>query len=338
MLSRVANSLYWMSRYIERAENIARLVDTNLQLLLDFRKLDEQRLAEYWLPIIQATGDEEPFFKLHAKATAATVTNFLVFQMENPNSIVQCICNARENARMVRDQITTELWEELNRLYLFVRSKEAKSMWSRSPSDFFSQIKASSQQLIGIALATLVRNEGWWFTQVGKFIERADKTSRILDVRYQSLPEVGAPKAISQSEALEWSAVLRSCSAWDAFKSIYGGDVHPKPVLEFLVLNEDFPRSVRFCANELNTALRKISGVPEGRFVNDCERHAGRLLAELQFSTVDEIFQRGLHRYLDELQAKLNVIGDTLFDAYFYFSFTAVSEEHFVQQEEQQQQ
>ena len=127
MLSRVANCLFWMSRYIERSENIARIVDVNLQLLLDFRDLDEHRLSEHWLPIVQATGDEEAFFKVHGKATGHTVTEFLVFQTDNPNSIVSSISDARENARMVRDQITSEFWEELNRLYLFVRSRQARA-------------------------------------------------------------------------------------------------------------------------------------------------------------------------------------------------------------------
>jgi len=338
MLSRVANCLYWMSRHTERAENIARLVDTNLQLLLDFRNLDEERVANHWLPVVQTTGDEEAFFKLHAKATGESVTEFLIFQPENSNSLVQSICQARENARMVRDQITFELWEELNRLSLFVTSPEARRVWRQSPSHFFEQVKASSLQMIGITYATLLHNQGWHFTQIGKFLERADKTSRILDVRHQSLPERGAPGQISQAEALGWSAVLRSCSAWDAYKSIHGAEVHPRLVTEFLILNEDFPRSVRFCANELNTALRRISGVPEGRFVNDAEKLAGRLLSELQFSTVDEIFSRGFHQYLDELQLKLNSIGDALFSSYFFLSFANFGEEQFVQQEEQQQQ
>src|SRR6478735_2540610 len=133
MLSRVANSLYWMSRYIERAESIARIVDVNLQLLLDFRDLNDRRLADHWMPIVQSTGDETSFLRLHPRATGQAVTEFLVFQMENPNSIVQSICQARENARMVRDQITIELWEELNRLYLYIISAEARGVWRFSP-------------------------------------------------------------------------------------------------------------------------------------------------------------------------------------------------------------
>ena len=338
MLSRVAHSLYWMARYIERAENIARLVDVNLQLLLDLRDLDEERLAQHWLPIIQATGDEKDFFKLHPRATGQAVTEFLVFQAENPNSIVQSICSARENARMVRDQLTLELWEELNRLYLFVRSPYARDVWRRSPSEFFQEIKAGSLHLNGIASATLIHDEGWWFVQTGQFLERADKTTRILDVRYETLPERGAPKTVSQADALEWAAVLRSCSAWDAYKSFYGAEVHPRLVAEFLLLNDSFPRSVRFCVSELNRALRRISGVAEGTFCNDAEKLTGRFLAELQFSTVDEIFDRGLHQYLDEAQTKLNDIGDALFRAYIFQPFQNPDSEHMVQQEEQQQQ
>ena len=338
MLSRVANSLYWMSRYIERAENIARIVDVNLQLLLDLRNLDEERLAKHWLPIVQTTGDEEQFFKLHKKATAQAVTEFLVFQMENPNSILSSICSARENARMVRDQITMELWEELNRIYWFVRTPAARQVWKESPSEFFQQIKASSIHVIGLTYATSIHNEGWWFAQVGKFIERVDKTSRILDLRYQTLPEKGVPATISETDALEWSAILRSCSAWDAYKSIHGAEVSPRLVAEFLLLNEDFPRAVRFCAGELNQALRKISGVAEGKFCNDAEKLAGRLEAELQFSTIDEIFESGLHAYLDKLQFKLNDIGAAMFNAYIFQNFNNIEDEIMVQQEEQQQQ
>ncbi|HAB17111.1 MAG TPA: alpha-E domain-containing protein [Verrucomicrobiota bacterium] len=338
MLSRVANCLYWMSRYVERAENTARLVNTNLQLLLDLRNLDEQRLAEHWLPIVQATGDEEAFFKLHPRATGAAVTEFLVFQAENPNSLVQSICQARENARMVRDQLTFELWEELNRLYLFVISPRAREIWRSSANEFFQEIKASSLHLIGITYATLLHNEGWHFLQAGKFIERADKTSRIVDVRYQSLPDRGLPTAVSQEDTLEWSAILRSCSALDSYKSIYGAEVTPKFVAEFLLLNADFPRSVLFSAAELNQSLRRISGVPEGRFTNNAEKLAGRLVAELRFSTIDEVFEQGLHTYLDVLQQKLNLIGHALFEAYIFQSFNSLEDEILVQQEEQQQQ
>ncbi|MDI1336151.1 MAG: alpha-E domain-containing protein [Lacunisphaera sp.] len=339
MLSRVANNLYWMSRYIERAESIARLVDVNLQLLLDFRNLDDAGLAAHWMPIVQSSGDEEQFRRLHQRATGQTVTQFLVFQAANPNSIVSSIAQARENARMVRDQITVELWEEINRLYLFLHSPRAEEIWRENPSDFFRIIRNASLLLQGLTDATIVRNEGWSFIQAGRYLERADKTSRILDVRHASLPAQGAPTAaLNQADALGWSAVLRSCSAWDAYKAMHGAEVQPALVAEFLLLSDDFPRSVRFCVRRLDHALRSISGVAEGRFCNDAEKLAGRLLAEFQFSTADDIFDIGLHTYIDVAQAKLNAIGEALFQAYIFQPFHTQEEHELRQQEEQQQQ
>ncbi|MEN9402229.1 MAG: hypothetical protein RL091_932 [Verrucomicrobiota bacterium] len=338
MLSRVANSLYWMSRYIERAENIARLVDVNLQMLLDFRNLDDATLNAHWIPVVQSSGDEELFRKLYPRTTGQSVTDFMVFNPSNTNSICSSIGQARENARMVRDQITAELWEEINRIYLFVNSPRAKKEWRESPFDFFSTIKSSSLLLQGLTDATIVRSEGWFFIQCGRFLERADKTSRILDVRSASLPEQGSQTVINQTDVLGWSAVLRSCSAWDAYKALNGAEVQPALVAEFLLLTDDFPRSVRFAVRHLNTVLRRISGIREGRFGNEAEKLAGRLLAELQFSSVDDILAVGLHNYIDLLQGKLNAIGEALFQAYIFQPFQTPDDNELRQQEEQQQQ
>jgi len=338
MLSRVANSLYWMSRYIERAENTARLVDVNLQMLLDFRNLDDATLNAHWIPVVQSSGDEELFRQLHPRTTGRNVTDFMVFSPANHNSIVSSLSQARENARMVRDQITIELWEEINRLYLFLISPRAPKLWRESPADFFQTIRNGSLLLQGLTDATVVRNEGWFFIQCGRFLERADKTSRILDVRHASLPAQGVPNDPSQAEALGWSAVLRSCSAWDAYKALHGAEIQPARVAEFLLLSDDFPRSVRFCVRHFNAGLRRISGVHEGRFSNDAEKLGGRLLAELQFSTAEDIFSSGLHRYIDALQGKLNAIGGALFQAYIFQPFQTADDNELRQQEEQQQQ
>ncbi|MES2691939.1 MAG: alpha-E domain-containing protein [Verrucomicrobiota bacterium] len=335
MLSRVANSLYWMSRYLERADNTARLVDVNLQLLLDRKALDEKALAGHWMPIIQSTGDEELFQQQYKRATGENVTDFLVFQKSNGNSIVSSISQARENARMVRDQITGEFWEDLNRLYLFLHSPQAKKLWRSNPYDFFQEIKEASLLLQGLTDSAIMRNEGWFFLRVGRYLERADKTSRILDVRHSAFPEHGAPAAATQFDALAWAAVLRSCSAWDAYKAVHGAEVQPALVAEFLLLSDDFPRSVRFCVHEMNAALRRISGVAEGRFLNDSEKLAGRLMAELQFSTASDVFDIGLHLFIDQLQTKLNDIGGALFQAYIFQPFNMAEE---LQQQQQQQQ
>src|SRR5580692_2866343 len=337
MLSRVANSLFWMSRYIERAENIARIVDVNLQLLLDFRNLDDQRLAEHWLPIVQSTGDDALFSQLYKDVRGQTVTEFLTFRPDNPNSILSCIAHARENARMIRDQITSEMWEEINRLHLHLRSPEARATWNSSPYDFFQDIKFSSLYLQGLIDGTIRHNENWLFMQVGKYLERADKTTRILDVRHQSLAAGGAGAGEGQTASLEWAAVLRSCSAWDAFRQHQATEVDPIRVAEFLLLSDDFPSSVRFCLVELDKALRRISGVEERRFSNDAEKLSGRMLAEIQFSTINDILTLNLHEYLDHLQRRFNDIGEAVFAAYIFQSFGDLNHEILQQQQQQQQ-
>jgi uncharacterized alpha-E superfamily protein len=208
-------------------------------------------------------------------------------------------------------------------------------MWKRSPSEFLQEVKACSLHLQGLTDATILHNEGWQFMQVGKYLERADKTTRMLDVRHASAQSNGEV-TVSQTEALEWSAVLRSCSAWDAYKALHGAEISPRLAAEFLIFSEDFPRSVHFCARALDNALRAISGAPTGRFTNQAEKLCGRFLPELQFSTIDEIFETGLHQYLDLVQQKLNTIGDAVFHAYIFQRFDAF--EQAIQQQQQQQQ
>jgi uncharacterized alpha-E superfamily protein len=338
MLSRVANSLFWMSRYIERAENVARILDVNLQLLLDFRNLDDKRLVEHWLPIVQSTGDEALFFQLYKEARGQTVTEFLTFNSGNPNSIICCIAQARENARVVRDQISGEMWEEINRLHLFLRSPRAREVWNSSPYDFYNEIKTSSLYLQGLTDATIRQNENWNFIQIGKFLERADKTTRILDVRHKTFDAEGTAKVLNQTDYLEWAAVLRSCSAWDIYRQLYSAEVDPVRIAELLLLSDDFPRSVRFCLNELDATLRRISGVAPQKFSNDAEKLSGRLLSELQFSTVQEILGRGLHEYLDLVQQRFNQIGEAVFAVYIFQPFADLNYDMLQQQQQQQQQ
>jgi uncharacterized alpha-E superfamily protein len=334
MLSRVANSLYWLSRYIERADNVARILDVNLQLLLDYRRLDDEHLTRHWTPIVLSTGDEKAFFEMYDEANGVTVPEYFVFQKENPDSIVSSIAQARENARMVRDQITIEMWEEINRVHLFLHSPRAQQVWNYSPADFFHEIRTFSWILQGLIDSTIPRNEEWYFLLAGRYIERADKTTRILDLRHQALPEKGVPGTTNQTDALEWSAILRSCSAWDAYRHLHGVDVGPRRVSGLLLLSPEFPRSVRFCVSELDSVLRALSGAPQGRFRNEAERRSGRLLSELLFTQIQEIFDAGLHAYLDDIQLQLNEIGEALFSIYIYHPF----QDGFNDQQQQQQQ
>ncbi len=215
MLSRVANSLYWLGRYFERAENIARLLDVNLQLLLDVEKPDDATLAEHWTSLLSSSGDAELFRQHFAKADAASVTEFMTFATANPNSILSCTLAARENARMIRDRISLEMWETVNDLHLFLHSLEARTLWQHSPSEFYARIKNASHLFQGLTAATFPHDEGYNFIQLGRYIERADKTIRLLDLKYHIL--LPAPTDVGGAvDTAQWRSALRCASALEA--------------------------------------------------------------------------------------------------------------------------
>ena len=318
MLSRVADSLYWMSRYAERAENIARILDVNLQLMLDMPKLgpDEQKVL--WEPVLRSTGDYDDFYKFHKETTSENVIDCLTLNPKNSNSIVSCITTARENARHVREQISLEMWEEINRTYLWMKSQTLKKIQKQGPYEFFTAVKNASHLFQGITDGTMTHGEDWDFIQVGKYLERADMTTRILDANDEIF--ITRPsKHTHTGGTLQWSAILRSCSSHDAYRKFYVAQVEPDKVVEFLILNEFFPRSIRFCAGALDEALRRISGCKDEHFTNQAEKLTGRLVAELNYSALEDIKTVGMHKYMDELQIKLNSIGEAIFQTYLFF-------------------
>lgn len=334
MLSRVADSLYWMSRYIERAENVSRLLDVNLQLLLDFESMDDLKLKEHWEPIIRATGDEELFYELYDQADSGSVTDFLTFNRKNPNSIISCMLAARENASMIRDQLSTEMWQSINQTYLFLKSNNAKQVWDSGPYEFYKQIQDYSHLFIGLTNSTFSHKEGFYFMQVGKFIERADKTSRILDIKYHillpSVEEVGGAV-----DAIQWSAILRSCSAFEAYHRIFVASVDPLKVADFLIFNDHFPRSIQFCVRELDKYLHYISGCPLGEYSNSAEHASGRLLSELKYNTIDGAFNQGLHEYLEAMQERFVEIGAEVYKCYMFHPHVDMAKEIAAQQQQQ---
>ncbi len=314
MLSRVANTLYWMVRYVERADNLSRLIDVNQQLLLDFERLDSERLRGFWQPIILSTGDEEAFAKLYDETGSEEVIRFLTDDPRNPNSITSCIALARENARTVRDQLSDELWEELNALYLFSRSDEAQRVIATDPSRYYENVRRSAVTFLGIAASTTSRNEAWEFMDLGRHLERADKTTRFLDVSSYLPPAEDGMEAVSQG-ILHWTAILRSCGAMGAFRAAQR-EITARGVVDFLIFSKDFPRSVRYCIDKVDISLHRISGTPRGAFSNEAEREAGRLMAELNFGSTEDVFLTGLHDYLDALQGRFNHIGAEFFERY----------------------
>ena len=315
MLSRVADSLYWMSRYVERAENVARILDVNQQLMLDLPSKQAAALTKDWQPVVACLGDEESFARHSRIADAATVTEFLVFERSYSNSIASCLSAARENARTVRENLTTEMWEQINRTYLWITAKSARQSFENNQYEFFQRVKKTLQLFQGITDTTMPRGEGWEFLQIGKHLERADKTSRLLDEEYHILRQ---NEASPNDLLLQWLAVLRSCSGRQIYQRIYACGVDPTKVSEMLLLNESLPRSVEFCVLRLDQSLRRISGVAPGRFSNLAEKLTGRLLSELAFSSIDDILTRGLHEAMDDLQLKLNAIGEAIYSTYIH--------------------
>lgn len=338
MLSRVAGSLYWMSRYLERAENVARLVDVNLQILLDFGQVSDEMLKEHWLPILRSTDDEERFFQLYGTADSASVTEFLTFRPENPNSLFSCISHARENARQVRDQISTEMWEVLNEAYHFIKGADAARVWHDGASAFYDQIKRYSHLFQGITISTFSRSEGFEFIQFGKYLERADKTTRLLDMKYHIL----LPKVTDVGgavDAAQWHAVLRSASAVEAYRRFYVADILFAKVIEFLIFQASFPRSLLFCLQKMDHFAHLIADVSQGEYRSPGERRFGKFLNNLHFTTVQDIIQQGLHEFLMQVQDEISAFGAHLYDRYMFTPPVDLQAEiRFHQQQEQQQQ
>ncbi len=310
MLSRVADAIYWMSRYVERAENVARFVDVNLHLALDFPEAGEQ-----WAPLVATTGDHETFTKKYGEPTRDNVIEFLTFDRESPNSIISCLALARENARTVREIISSEMWEQTNNAYLMVMDAAKSRMALEASHDFFTAVKQASQLFVGTTYLTMSHNEAWHFSRLGRLLERADKTSRILDVKYFLL--LPQPTDVGSTlDALHWGALLRSASAFEMYRKRYGA-ITPNKVVEFLLLDRHFPRSVRYCLAKGERSLHAITGATMGTWTNGAERELGRLNAELSYADTKEILSRGLHEYIDDLQLRLNYVGHSVFETFF---------------------
>jgi uncharacterized alpha-E superfamily protein len=312
MLSRVAESIYWMSRYVERAENVARFVEVNLQLMLDSPSGEDQQ----WEPLVATTGDHADFEKRYGAATQENVIQFLAFDAENPNSILSCLRAARESARTVREIISSEMWLQLNKFYLMVNGAAISGKGKASPHEFFSEVKDASHLFNGVTASTMTHGEAWHFgPMLGRMLERADKTSRILDVKYfillRSVEDVGTPL-----DDIQWAAVLRSASAFEMYRKRHGR-ISQRKVVDFLLLDREFPRAVQFCLLASRDALHAISGTPSGTFRNTPERLLGQLCSDLSYASVDEIINQGLHEYLDELQTRMNQVGAGIHETFF---------------------
>lgn len=310
MLSRVAETVYWMSRYIERAENVARFIAVNLNLSLDV----PGHFKQQWEPLVTTSGDTLAFQQRYDSPTRRNVVQFLTFDRENPNSIYSCLAQARENARTIREVISAEMWEHLNRCYLKVKETPLNSALSHS-ADFFEHLRLSGQCFMGVTDATMTHGEAWHFCQLGRSIERADKTSRILDVKYYIL--LPTPSDVGSAlDDIQWSALLRSASALEMYRQKYGR-ILPQHVVQFLVLDKEFPRAILYNLTQANVSLHAISGSALGGFSNQSERHIGQLRSQLAYLDAKEIVSMGLHEFVDDLQSRLNNLSEAVQHTYF---------------------
>jgi uncharacterized alpha-E superfamily protein len=314
MLSRIAESLFWMGRYMERAEDTARLLDVHFHTLLE---QSQQTYLLRWDSIIRISGEHERFFALYPEATPQTVFEFLGFREDNPNSIVGCITRVRENARTIRDRISRELWEDVNSFYLRVRGIRAESSLQAGPHRFCNEVKFSSHQFRGVADDTLPHDEGWQFLRAGRALERAEKTARIVDVEYHTLLE--GPTA-HQRDDHQWMAVLKSVAAYEVYRREFHASIDPHKVAELLVLHARHPRSIRFNIAELQASLQAISLAVPGTYATEAERLTGKLHETLRYDRMEDIFERGLHVFLRDLQGTCRAIGEQIARTYFYYA------------------
>ncbi len=312
MLSRVADSIYWLNRYVERAENVSRFIDVNLNLVLDL----PAGIVQQWEPLVLTTGDRVFFQEHYGEFSAENVIHFLTFDRNYPNSILSCLKAAQGNASCIREVISSEMWQQINSFYNFVKAA-AKQQPLPNVLDFFAAVKEASHLFTGVMDATMSHNEGWHFGHIGRLLERADKTSRILDVKYflllPSVEDVG-----TTIDELGWIALLRSASAYEMYrKRSLLHRITPAGVAEFLLLDAEFPRSIRFCLLRAERSLHQITGTPMNTWRNQAERSLGRLRSELDYLTIDDIIQRGMHEFLDQLQQHINQVDTHFFETFF---------------------
>jgi len=283
-----------------------------LQLMLDS---SSAQIEQQWRPLVSTTGDDEEFEKRYGEGTQPNVIRFLTFDAENPNSILSCLRAARENARTVREIISSEMWLQLNKFFLMADSAAGDGAYLDSQVEFFAEVKNASHLFKGITDATMTHNEGWHFCRLGRELERADKTSRILDVKYFLLLPTAADIGTTFDD-IQWAAVLRSASAFEMYRKGYGR-IAPNDIVEFLLLDREFPRAVHCCLMAARESAHAISGTPAGIFRNPVEQLLAELCSELAYAQVDDIVAGGMHEYLDRLQTKMNLVGSGIHETFF---------------------
>lgn len=317
MLSRVADSLYWMSRYLERAEHTARVIDVHMSLMLDENAaLTDSR----WSRVIATLGLGQ---------TPANKGDMYAFAQAHGFDLISlCIMNARENARQVREQISSEMWEQLNRVFLEVRRVGTSDVWDAQPLEFLQTVKDSSHLFQGITDSTMNHGEGWQFIQIGRNLERAMATAKLLGVHFRAFhnsADQPSDQPMDSTIHLEWIGLLRSCTAFEAYCKVYTADLRPDWIAEFLLLDDEFPHSIRFAVDQIHESLEKIHVSTSSKRSGKVAMLAGRLQSELSFTPPEEIMA-GLHEFLDSIRDQCMQIHSAVKEIYVTYPIEAALE------------
>jgi uncharacterized alpha-E superfamily protein len=310
MLSRTADHLFWMARYIERAENTARMLDVNLSTALLPQSAEEAERG--WRAMLGSSELLPAYDARHAHLSKRDVLDFMVRDPNNPSSIFNCLQSARENARAVRGAITTEVWETHNGTWLELQRLLHERLPERDPQQFFEWVKFRSHVSRGVTIGTMLKDEAFYFVRMGTFLERADNTARLLDAKYHGAEDTRELFADPGAEGIDhhgdfyyWAAVLRSVSAFEIYRRVYRNVITPARVAELLILRGDMPRSLASCINEVCLNLEMVRNASS----NETERRAGLLRAELRYGRIEDILGQGLHSYLARFLERVNDLG-----------------------------
>ncbi|WP_119678608.1 alpha-E domain-containing protein [Indioceanicola profundi] len=310
LLARYAECIFWLARYMERAENLARILDVHETFSRDSHG------SKNWLPIVELNADRERFFQCYTNASAENVVKFYVLDAENPTSIIAAIRAARENARQLRPLISTEMWTQINVFYGRLQTLTVTDIARHNLPKLCNGIKEACQAHMGITEGTFFRDQGWHFYVMGKYLERADQTTRLLDIKYHTLlpstADIGSPFDISQ-----WNSLLRSAAGYHAFRRVYPRGMTASGVAGFLLFNDAFPRSVAVCIREVEQVLGRLTSKYRLRRGNLALERLDEIQAALQTHAIDDVIDRGLHEYLDWLQLRLGSVSEEISRAFF---------------------
>lgn len=306
MLSRTADHLYWMARYIERAENLARLLDVTYQMSLVPQS--PEAANQNWNAIIVLNSLEEPFAKAYGEPSAENVLRFMVRDESNFSSIYSCLRAARENAHAVRGTLTTEMWETINAAWIDLRAQSFEQIMAGGITEFFEWVKLRSALTRGVTFGTLLQDEAAHFIRMGGLLERADNTARILDVKYHFLQPNGEGEEGGVTDFYQWGALLRSLSAFEVYRKVYRDVITPARVAELLILRMDMPRSLHHCLDKVNHLL----GLVGNRQSSETLRRAGLLHSRLHYARIDDVLEDGLHEYLTEFMDDIYDLGNRI--------------------------